>query len=73
MKKLLLLLTLALLLGGCVVYPDYYGGYGYYGYNTGYYPYPYAYPYPYVYGPSVDLYFGGGHGGRGFHHGGWRR
>lgn len=62
MKKLLLLTAVALMLGGCVVYPGY--DYGYYG----------GYPsYGYV-APSVDIFFTGshGHGFRGFHHGGFR-
>jgi len=68
MKKLLLVL-IALLLSGCVVYPGYD-----YGYNdSGYYPYGYG-SYPYVYGgPSVSLFFSDSHGGHGFHHGFHRR
>ncbi len=67
MRKILLLAVVALMLGGCVVYPGY--DYGYY--DTGYYPYAYPYPYSYPYwyaSPGVGIYFSG-HGGHGFHHG----
>ena len=63
MKKLLVLIAAALMLGGCIAYPAY--DYGYYDY--GYYGYPYAYPYAYV-GPDVGFVFTTGHGGH-FHHG----
>jgi hypothetical protein len=85
MKKLLLLISVAVLLGGCVVYP------GYYGYDDSYY---YGFPYGYA-GPNINLYYSGhyrsGHygwpgyyyggsgyryGGGGYHHGGhggWHR
>lgn len=63
MKKLMLLMIVALMLGGCVVYPGYYDGY----YESGYYG-PYG-VYPYV-SPNVNLFFSNSHGGRGFHHGG---
>ncbi len=72
MKKLLLLVAIILMLGGCVAYPGYYD----YGYDDGYYGpyyYPYYYPYPYGYvAPNVFIGFDGFHGGRGFHHGGFR-
>ena len=66
MKKLLLLISFALMMSGCVVYPGYDG---YYDTGPGYYSYPYGYV-----SPSVNFYF---HGGHGFHHGwhgggGWR-
>ncbi len=74
MKKLLLLTVMVMILGGCVVYPDYYGYY-----DTDYYGYPYGYV-----GPNINLYYShmySGHGyyygGHGFHHGehggGWHR
>lgn len=72
MKKLLLLISVAALLGGCVVYPGYYDYY-----DSGYYGYPYGYA-----GPNVNLHFTGFYGGRGHYggfghhhggHGGWHR
>jgi len=74
MKRLLFLIFGALILSGCVAYPDYYGSY-----DSGYYGYPYGYV-----NPRVNLNFYGGysghyggyrynHGGYGFHHGGYGR
>jgi len=71
MKKLLLLISVTLLLTGCVAYPVY---------DSGYYPDSGPYPYGYV-APSVNLFVNGGHefhggdhgfngGGHGFHGGG---
>jgi hypothetical protein len=64
MKKLLLLISVTLMLTGCVAYPVY---------DSGYYPDSGPYPYGYV-APSVSLSFSsfhGGHGG-GYGHGGGR-
>ena len=55
MKKLLLLITVALLLGGCVAYPGYY--------DSGYYGSPYGYV-----GPNINLYTGF-YGGTGYYGG----
>lgn len=76
MKRLLLLMAVILMTNGCVAYPGYYD-YGYYGaYDSGYYsPYYYPYYYPYPYGffePNFFIGFDGGHGGHGFHRGGFR-
>ncbi|RQW90072.1 MAG: hypothetical protein EHM79_01550 [Geobacter sp.] len=68
MKKLLLLITVMVLLSGCVVYPGYY--------DSGYYGYPYGYV-----GPNINLHYGfyggrGHYGGFSHHHGGhggWHR
>jgi hypothetical protein len=58
MKKLFLLLV-AFMLAGCVAYPAYY--------DDNYYPY-YGSSYPYGYwGPDVDIFVAGGHGGHGFY------
>jgi hypothetical protein len=58
--KRLLLISVALMLAGCVAYPVY---------NDGYY-YPDYGPYPYGYvGPNVSLYVSNFHGGHGFHGG----
>lgn len=66
-----LALGAAVLLGGCVAYPDGYYGYDYgYGYGPG----PY-YGYGYAPGPSVGIGFGGDGDGWGDHDwrgGGWR-
>ncbi len=56
MKKLLLLLTIMVILGGCAVYPD---SYGYY--DSDYDAYPYGYS-----GPNVYLYYS--HINRGYDH-----
>ena len=61
MKKLLLLISVTLMLTGCVVYPGYDYGYNYPDYG----PYPYGYV-----GPSVNLSISSFHGGHGFHGGG---
>jgi hypothetical protein len=60
MKRLLVLIAVALMLGGCVVYDT-----GYY--DRGYYPYGYV-------APSVGIFFSDSHGGHVFrgHHGGFR-
>ena len=77
MKKLFLLLLVTALLGGCVVYPGYYGDYDSGYYDNGYYGYPYGYA-----GPNINLFYSGhygwsGHHGRSGHHhrghGGWYR
>ena len=88
MKKLLFLITVSLLLTGCVVWPAYDDGYGYSGYY-GYSDYYGLYPYGFV-SPEVNFFISGSHGhgfhggGHGFHegghafhggghgHGGWR-
>lgn len=60
MRKLILLIVVALAMTGCVAYPGYYGYY-----DSGYYGYPYGYT-----GTSVNLHFQGGHHGYyGGHHG----
>ena len=67
--KRLLLISVALMMTGCVAVPVYESGY-YYPYYYG--PYPYGYP-----GPEVNVFVSGFHGrhffhdsGRGFHDGG---
>ncbi len=61
MKKLLLLVSVMVMLAGCVVYPGYDGDYDSYNYG-----------YPYVYGgPSVNLYYSHSYGGRGYYNGGY--
>jgi len=46
MKRMMLIMSLGLILSGCVVYPGPYGD-AYYYPDTGYYPYaPYAYVWP---------------------------
>jgi hypothetical protein len=71
MKKLLFLISVTLMLTGCVAYPVY---------DSGYYPDSGPYPYGYV-APNVNLFVNGGHefhggdhgfngGGHGFHGGG---
>ena len=80
MKRLLLLMAVILMFGGCVAYPGYYddgyyGGYygAYYGGYYGPYYYPYYSPYPYGY-VEPDFFIGvdGFRGGHGFHDGGFR-
>ena len=61
MKKLLLLVTAIIMIGGCVYYP---GDYGYY--DSNYYPYPYAYTRPYI-----NLNYSHIYGGRDYYYGGW--
>ncbi|MDD2335558.1 MAG: hypothetical protein PHD01_03175 [Geobacteraceae bacterium] len=73
MKKLLLLITVTVMLGGCVVYP---GDYGYY--NSEYYGFPFGYA-----GPNINFYYSGHYGWPGYYrggpvhfhggHGGWHR
>jgi hypothetical protein len=60
MKRVLILISVSLMLTGCVAYPVY---------DSGYYPTYGSYPYGYV-GPSVSLSFSSFHGGHGFHKGG---
>jgi hypothetical protein len=60
MIKLLLLLTVAVMLSGCVVYPGYYGHY-----TSDNYGFPYGYA-----GPNINFHYTGVYGGRG-HHGGY--
>jgi hypothetical protein len=60
MKKLLFLLTVTVMLSGCVVYPGYYGHY-----TSDNYGFPYGYA-----GPNINFHYTGVYGGRG-HHGGY--
>jgi len=60
MKRILLLISVSLMLTGCVAYPVY---------DSGYYPTYGSYPYGYV-SPSVSLSFSSFHGGHRFHGGG---
>ena len=61
MKKLLFLISLMIMLSGCVAIPAYDDGYSYPDYG------PYSYGYV---GPNVNLFVSDFHGGHGFHHGG---
>ena len=57
MKNVFLLLLVTALLGGCVVYPGYYGDYDSGYYYNGYYGYPYGYA-----GPNINLFYSGHYG-----------
>ena len=59
MKRFLMLISVSLMLTGCVAYPAYDSGYDYPGYG----------PYGYV-SPDVNFFVSGFHGGHGFHGGG---
>jgi hypothetical protein len=66
MKKLLLLISVTLILTGCVAVPVYDSGY-----NPDYGPYPYGYVAPSVSFSFSNFHGGGGHdGGHGFRGGG---
>jgi len=59
MIRLLMLISVSLMLAGCVAYPAYDSGYGGYDY-PGYGPYGYV-------SPNVNVFFSSSHGRHGFH------